>query len=116
MKLFLDDLRNPPDDSWTVARSMEEAIAIVRANPTIEYMSLDHDLGDALCEEAGEGCEEPNRKDCVHRAAPTGMDFLKWVRDNDAWPVHKPNVHSANPVGAANMRNLIDDFGPYNRQ
>lgn len=91
---------------------MEEAIAIVKAHPGIEHMALDHDLGDALCEEAGEGCEEPNRKDCVHRNAPSGMDFLKWVRDNNAWPQNPPTVHSANPVGALNMRNFINDFYP----
>ncbi len=43
MKLFVDDIRNSPDDSWHVARTALEAIrAIHRYN--FEVISLDHDI------------------------------------------------------------------------
>lgn len=43
MKLFVDDIRNPPDDTWTLARTVTEAIrAISRFD--FEVISLDHDI------------------------------------------------------------------------
>ena len=38
----------------------------------------------------------------------TGYDLVCWMEENNMWPVHKPHVHSANPVGAAKMRIAID--------
>ena len=48
MNLYLDDVRNPPDDSWTLVRTAEEARTII-ASGVVECASLDHDLGE--CEE-----------------------------------------------------------------
>lgn len=46
MKLWVDDLRNPPDSTWTVARTSRDAIEVLSAvDPPPEVMSLDHDLG-----------------------------------------------------------------------
>ncbi|HEY5961276.1 MAG TPA: cyclic-phosphate processing receiver domain-containing protein [Polyangiaceae bacterium] len=44
MKVYLDDNR-PPPDGWTLARSADEAIALLRQGSVTE-MSLDYDLGD----------------------------------------------------------------------
>ncbi len=43
MKLFVDDIRNPPDDSWTLARTVTEAIRMI-ARYDFEVISLDHDI------------------------------------------------------------------------
>ncbi len=45
MKLFVDDVRDAPDESWTVARTAEEAIWML-ARGGVEVLSLDHDLGE----------------------------------------------------------------------
>lgn len=43
MKLFVDDIRNAPDESWTVARTVNSAIrALAMFSPT--EISLDHDI------------------------------------------------------------------------
>lgn len=43
MKLWVDDIRNAPDDTWTVARTVTSAIrAIARYN--FDVISLDHDI------------------------------------------------------------------------
>lgn len=42
MKLFIDDLRQPPD-GWQVARTNTEAIRIL-ATVNVEEVSLDHDI------------------------------------------------------------------------
>lgn len=122
MKLYLDDLRACPD-TWTLAKNFREAVRLVEANAgQITNMDLDHDLGIVYCRScAFSDMEEPCLNDngeitcgCTcHVPEPTGLDFLKWVHENGHWPVHPPTVHSANPVGARNMRNFINDFGPY---
>lgn len=45
MKLFIDDIRNAPDDKWSVARTVSEAIRFIAFfGKEIEEISLDHDI------------------------------------------------------------------------
>lgn len=45
MKLWVDDIRNAPDDTWHVSRTAIEAIrAIARYRNEITDISLDHDI------------------------------------------------------------------------
>lgn len=47
MKLYLDDVRNAPDDSWTLVRTYKECLNTLEKNwYEIKEISLDHDLGD----------------------------------------------------------------------
>ena len=92
MKIFLDDLRYTPDDSWTMARSYDEFVDFIVKYKTITHLSFDHDLGDNV---------------------PTGYDaakfFVERLLDNpeEATSLRIINVHSANPPGAANIRGLF---------
>ncbi len=45
-KLFLDDVRQPYDSSWDVARSYAEFAAYVSEHGVPEVISFDHDLAD----------------------------------------------------------------------
>lgn len=47
MKLWVDDIRNAPDDSWHVARTALEAIRSI-ARFDFEVISLDHDISHQL--------------------------------------------------------------------
>lgn len=92
MKLFIDDIRDPPDESWTIARSYEEAVRLV-AVEFPEMVSFDHDLG----------------------SGPTGYDFAHHLVDRDldnaAMPINFTfTVHSANPVGANNITGLLNRY------
>jgi predicted phosphodiesterase len=86
MKLWLDDLRPAPDDSWTHTRTAREASALLERGG-VEAVSLDHDLGEA--EDAGDGYAVA----CwiEQHAASGSLARLTWA------------VHSANPVGRAKM-------------
>lgn len=96
MKLFLDDLRFPPDGSWQVARSFESAIWLIQnvGHPCVE-ISFDHDLGDGV---------------------PTGYDFAKQLIEMDIDGifelslVKRLHVHSANPVGAMNIVSILRSY------
>lgn len=120
MKLYLDDVRSPPDDSWTVARTAKEARSILLAGP-VEMASLDHDLDICSTCTPGEVHKDTNlvvvasleavcAKGCTCACHETGYDFVKWMAGVGLWPEHKPAVHSANPVGKANMIAVIDRY------
>jgi hypothetical protein len=93
--LFLDDERSPARDGLTIARSFSEAVTLVKEKGLPEFMTLDHDLGDS---------------------SPTGYDFVLWLTNyvidqNLQFPPYFTfYVHSQNPVGAENMRCLLDNF------
>ena len=66
MKIYLDDVRDPPDDSWTVVRSYHAfRNLLMTTREDITEISFDHDLG----------------LDSSNAIAPTGMDAVKWFID-----------------------------------
>ncbi len=96
-KLFLDDERYPVDNTWVIARNVDDAIWYVTNYGMPSFISFDHDLG-------------PFKQ--------SGMDLAKWlvgyIMDND---VNIDNfefyVHSQNPVGAENIRSLMNKLKEY---
>jgi hypothetical protein len=95
MKLFVDDIRIPPDQTWIVARSSGEALKMCSALWPTE-LALDHDLG-------GED---------------TIMNFLKGLyemwdgeRAIPAW-----SVHSGNPVGKKNIVAYMESWEKSSRK
>jgi hypothetical protein len=95
-RLFLDDLRMPPDRTWVVCRSVAAAKQYIADYGWPAFVTFDHDLGMASAEEA-----------------PTGYDFAKWLCEQDQespWMAKSKfwwYVHSANPVGAANINSYL---------
>ena len=94
MKLYLDDER-PAPKGWHRAYTAGEAITLLEKGQ-VTYLSLDHDLGP---EESG-----------------TGYDVCKWLEKKvyeKSWDFENPFtppvifIHSANPVGRANMEDSI---------
>lgn len=114
MKVFLDDCREAPD-GWTLVHSALECITLLRSF-SVDYLSLDHDLGDA-CSRCWRAPEDENdvlvkacATDCICDCHATGMDVVRFMASNEIWPAHKPTVHSMNVVGASNMRSMIDHY------
>ena len=110
-KVYLDDARPAPDDSWIVVRNLEDAKAQLLSG-NVEHMSLDHDLGDAPCDVCEGECDRPCPHGC-HNAYGTGTDMVHWMMETGHWPANRPTVHSSNPAGAARMKGLIESYGPY---
>lgn len=88
-KLFVDDLRMPPDDSWDIARTFHDAIHFLDTR-TYSVVSLDHDIASFY------GTKEM-----------TGRDILNWLIERKLvlmlWTPPEVRVHSANIVGCATM-------------
>ncbi len=104
-KLYLDDLRYPDTHpNWRIARNYHDAVWMVTNYGMPYHISFDHDLNDFA-------------DLYTHRMEFTGYDFAKWfcnwVMDNnvDLEPIgFTYNVHSANPVGAENIRCYMANF------
>jgi hypothetical protein len=87
-RLFLDDVRDPPDASWVVVRSYEAFVAYIESHGVPDEISFDHDLGDGV---------------------PSGMDCAKWLVETER-PLDRFAVHSANPPGRANILALLENW------
>jgi hypothetical protein len=100
-KLFLDDVRElsrvHPDadpNDWVVCRDYNRAVAVIQHHGWPTFISFDHDLGEDTL---------------------TGYDLARWLVDRDLDQGDMPDdfafaVHSANPVGAANIRGLLAGY------
>lgn len=115
VKLWLDDMRRPPDDNWAWCKTVDEAKAILMTM-RVEEASLDHDLGACATCLGGKDAEEwlmdhnmQSMPNCDHFG--TGYTLVCWLEENPQfWPKTKPRVHSANPVGRRRMEVVIDKF------
>lgn len=95
-KLFLDDLRAPPNGSWTVARSVKAAWYHMTTYGLPLEMSLDHDLGT--------GVDAPA---LLHLMIEGYLDGDPRFARAKLVQVH---VHSANPRGVENLLGLWASF------
>ena len=114
-RLFLDDLRNPIEvpnyccklnlkpsiyhEYWYVVRSYTDFTDWISQNGLPDLISFDHDLGDV---NSMDGSPEKTGYDCAKWLVNYCLDFDKSL------PVCV--VHSANPVGADNIRSLFLSF------
>jgi hypothetical protein len=96
-KLYLDDLRAPPDGSWTVARSVEAAWYHIHEYGLPIEMSLDHDLGEDLCDAPV----------LLHSIIEAYLDGDASFLGAKSIGIH---VHSANPRGVENLNGLWASF------
>ena len=90
-KLFIDDVRDAPDNLWTVCRSSHQAIEHIKVYGMPAFISFDHDLG-------GED---------------TTMLFLRRLV-NELWDGKETQpeyrIHSANPVGSENIKSFMESW------
>ncbi len=104
MRLWVDDERPAPDDTWTWARSDADAYDAWCSNE-ISELSLDHDLGDggdtrrlamSILGMAQAGQREPPRW-FVHSANPIGNEYLTGTleRADRYWRRHVTQLNLA---------------------
>ncbi len=93
MKIWVDDLREVPE-GYRGAKSVNEAIRLIEKaeleGESIEVLDLDHDLGDY----AADGGD--------------AIKLLDYLAERETfYPIE---IHTANPVGRANMERMINRF------
>jgi hypothetical protein len=114
MRIYLDDLRTPKENEWTVVRNYEEFVNKITeiGLDKIELISLDHDLGDSAMAEWCNNVYHNYTLNYDNITEKTGMDCTKWLVEQwlNGAPVCKVMVHSANAVGSANMMGYINNY------
>lgn len=94
-KLYLDDLRQPPDTTWTLVRTTDEAIRWVQVNGCPECISFDFYLAHGL----------------------DSLPFVNWLIAQDKeqkGTFFPPNftfeIHSNSLSGRAKLRNILETY------
>jgi len=126
--LFLDDERHPIRSieylrkingfgelyllkDWVLVTTLDEFSDIIKTRGLPERISFDHDLGEIIADK-DKNKKRKQRKNRVLQ--PSGMDCAKWLTDycidNKIFLSSEIKVHSANPVGAENIRAIFNTF------
>ena len=124
IRLYLDDVRTPKDPNnewvdgipqWQVVRSYDEFVSTIMyiGLENIELISLDHDLGDTAMNEYFNNVSPNYTLDYNNIQEKTGLDCAKWLvakSMNTKIPLPQIYVHSANPIGSANIMGYINNY------
>lgn len=115
MRVYLDDKRTPVEKDWIVVRNYDEFVQKVEeiGLDKIELMSLDHDLGKTAIDEYFNNVSKNYILDYNNIEEKTGYDCAKWlVNKSIDSGIDLPliYVHSANPIGSANIMGYINNY------
>jgi hypothetical protein len=106
MKLWHDDIRRPPDDTWVWARTNLEAIdVLVRSD--VSEASLDHDLG---LERENPDSDPTTWTLRGESPAGDGVDLCMAMYHLRLVPP-RVTIHSWNPDGAERMASICREAG-----
>ena len=120
MKIWLDDI-GPAPEGWEWAKSIEEfenLISYLEDGP-IEEVSFDHDLGEYIPSggvpspiSTIEGVIILSSETHTGYTAAKSLIYWFWLADDYGYVNEFPkwSVHSANPVGAENIRKLLENY------
>jgi hypothetical protein len=115
IRLYLDDVRTPKDADWKVVKSYDELVAHIKMNglENYEVISLDHDLGDTAMNEYYNNVHPNYTLDYNNITEKTGLDCAKFLvaeSMNTKIPLPQIYVHSANPIGSANIMGYVNNY------
>lgn len=116
MKLFIDDIRNAPDDTWMTVRTITEAIRII-SRYDVREISLDHDISHHVTMgRNGRPFPCPETFMAVAYFICEKYWQTKAVNDSDAEMTSlsfapEITIHTANPVAAEEMGAVFSEFG-----
>jgi len=114
--LYLDDVRTPNSENWKVVRNYDEFVSHIMLNglENYEVISLDHDLGEESMYEYYTNVKNNftlNYDNIVNEK--TGMDCTKYLVAKSmekGIPLPQIYIHSANPIGSANMMGYVNNY------
>ena len=117
MKIFLDDIRTPYSNEWTIVRDYNEFVKLINDIniDDVDVISLDHDLADEHYRPSMydiDGHYSNYYTDGTFKEK-TGYECAKYlidfcVKNNKELP--QVYVHTMNPIGRVNIISLINNF------
>jgi hypothetical protein len=116
INLYLDDIRKPLANHWEVVTNYDEFVSHIRLNglENYELISLDHDLGEQATNEFYKNTQPNyilNYDNIINEK--TGLDCAKWLVAESMTkkiPLPQIYVHSANPIGSANIMGYVNNY------
>lgn len=99
MRLFVDDYRKVPDDSWHLAKTITEAIRILSGPIYSDVVSLDHDI---IYREGKHSFSEETFATVARYIALMPVDRLPKI----------VYIHTANPKGAKDIEEILKSIVP----
>lgn len=117
-KLFLDDNRQPWDDSWDLVKTPAEFKAyikelFVKTRRLPDVVSFDHDLNQEHYSNEMYGNPEDYNKLYKKFKHETGLDLAKWLCQfcvDEGLALPHIHIHSMNPIGANNIAHTIMNY------
>ena len=114
-RLYLDDVRTPTNPEWIVVRNYDEFVAQIKmcGLENFEVISLDHDLGDSAMVEYYTNVKNNYNLNYENILEKTGYDAAKYLvaeSMNKGVPLPQIYVHSANPIGSANIMGYVNNY------
>ncbi len=119
-RLFLDDIRVlsdvpalPQNAGWTIVRSYQEFVDTITKQGLPTFISFDHDLSDEHVCDYILNVRYEGKINYDKYQEKTGMSCAKWLVDyclDNEKKLPLFYVHSANPVGTANINSLLNNF------
>jgi hypothetical protein len=115
VRVYLDDVRIPTDEDWVLATNYQEFVDKVNeiGLENIETISLDHDLGEGAMIEYYNNVRKNYELNYDNIEEKTGFDACKFLVNESldkGIPLPTVYVHSANPIGSANMMGYINNY------
>lgn len=113
--LYLDDVRIPTEGEWEIVRNYDEFVVHIKLKglENYEVISLDHDLGEGAMVEYYTNTKPNYELDYNRIPEKTGMDCARYLvaeAMDKKIPLPTIYVHSANPIGTANMIGYINNY------
>lgn len=113
IKLFLDDTRDPWDDTWVVVRNYKEFVEFLEENGPPDVVSFDHDLHFEHYPKKPYPSEEEYNKLYKNFKFNTGKECAEWMCNycvEGGYSLPICFVHSMNPPGARNISSIIKQY------
>lgn len=127
--LWLDDIRDPNNDTWlnwlinenvnildydmVWVKSYNAFTEYIIKNGLPDLISFDHDLGQGdAADRVNQGMTKKQSR-TLKKETLSGFDCTKWLVEyclNNKKHIPAYKIQSANPVGAENIKHLIENF------
>jgi hypothetical protein len=127
--LWLDDIRDPKDTIWidwmvdnginpnefniTWVKSYDEFTNWIKKNGLPSLICFDHDLGEDVAKGRVSKGMSKRQARILKRETLSGFDCAKWLIEfclDNLINAPEFKIQSANPVGAENIKGLIENF------
>lgn len=113
--LYLDDVRKPNGDHWMLTKNYDEFVSTIKLHglDAFEVISLDHDLGEQAMIEYYTNVKNNYELDYDNIIEKTGYDAAKFLVSESMLhniPLPQIYVHSANPIGSANIMGYVNNY------